>query len=437
MKLRGLIIAVVVLLGLGGLLYWSNHHKPSGQDSVSASATTSILRVDPSSISRLTLRRRGAEPVTLARSDAEHWQIASSQGLRADDAAVSGVVSALSSLNADRVVEEKAADLKPYGLDDPSIQVEIESKGHGPRRLLVGDDTPAGNNAYAMLAGDPRIFTIPGFTRTGFDKGLSDLRDRRLLTVEPDKVSQVVVDRKPQAIAFTRARDGWQIQRPSPSRADSFQVDELVRTVTEARMNLASGDAPTAGAFAQAAPVAAVTLTGDQGPQTVTIRKDKNDYLARSSAVDGIYRVDESLATALNKNFDDFRNKKLFDFGFADPEKIELRRGGSSWNFSRSGDDWWSNGRKMDKGAVASLVDRLRDLSATSFPASGFGSADVEVTVTSENGKRIERAEISSSSGASIARRESEPALYQLDSTAVANLVAAAGAVKPAATPAR
>ena len=62
--------------------------------------------------------------------------------------------------------------------------------------------------------------------------------------------------------------------------------------------------------------------------QTLEVRKDKdNNYYAKSSAVEGVYKVAADLGDALNKGLDDFRNKKLFDFGFSDPTKIELKNG--------------------------------------------------------------------------------------------------------------
>jgi hypothetical protein len=44
--------------------------------------------------------------------------------------------------------------------------------------------------------------------------------------------------------------------------------------------------------------------------QTLEVRKDKDDYFAKSSAVEGIYKVDSSLGQALDKKIDDFRQKK-------------------------------------------------------------------------------------------------------------------------------
>ncbi len=439
MKFRGLMIAVLALVVLGGLLYWSNHHKPPEQSAASPSSVSPvILKIDQGSVAQLALTHKGSAPVTLVKDAAGKWQITAPEAWNADQDEVAGLLSTLSSLNADRVVEDKAADLRPYGLDDPSMTVDLESRNHKEQKLLLGDDTPAGGDVYAMLSGDPRIFTIAQYNKTSLDKGLNDLRDKRLVTMAPDNVSRVALDRKGQSIEFARIKDGWQILKPKPLRADSFAVDEFVRSVSDARMDLSgNGSAPAASAFAQATPAAAVTLTGNQGAQTLDVRKSKDDYYAKSSAVEGVYKVDASLGTALDKGLDDFRNKKLFDFGFEDPGRIELHAGTKSWFFTRSGTDWWSNGKKMDSAAVESLVDKLRDLSATSFPDTGFSSADFEATVVSSDGKQVEKVQISKSGNGCIARRGNEPALYQLDSTTVADLTTAADAIRPAAAAAR
>ena len=64
-----------------------------------------------------------------------------------------------------------------------------------------------------------------------------------------------------------------------------------------------------AAAFARATPLATAKVTGDAGVQTLEVRKNKDDYFAKSSAADGFYKVDSSLGPALDKKIDDFRQK--------------------------------------------------------------------------------------------------------------------------------
>ena len=146
MKLRSLLAAVVVLLVLGGVLYWSEHRKPATSSSAS-SETPTILKVDPATVTALTVKRRGEPPVTLDKSSGQ-WQITGPTPAAADGEAVSGMFSDLSPLTAQRVVDEKARDLATFGLNDPTIELDITTKGNKTSRLLVGDSTPTGDAVY-------------------------------------------------------------------------------------------------------------------------------------------------------------------------------------------------------------------------------------------------------------------------------------------------
>jgi hypothetical protein len=260
-------------------------------------------------VNQITLK--GKTPVTLERTKSGNWQISQPQPYPADQVAVFGILSTLSGVNADRVVEDKASDRKQYGLDPPTAEVDIQSTGRPAQQLLLGDETPAGGNVYAAMAGDPRVFTIASYTKSSLDKGLNDFRDKSLVTLSPDKVSRVELLRRPQEIEFDRTKDGWQILKPSSSPADSSAVNDLVRSVTSAKMDLSgAGTTDTGAEFARATPVATAKLTGDAGTQTLEVRKNKDNYYAKSSVVDGAYKVDSTLGQALDKKLDDFQSKE-------------------------------------------------------------------------------------------------------------------------------
>jgi hypothetical protein len=441
MKIRRLIVAVFVLLVLIGTLYWSGHRKPADETAKASTDTPpAILKLDEAAITKLELKKLDALPIVLTRNNSGTWQIAQPKPLKADQNTVSSLLSTLSSLNSERLIEDKAPDLKQYGLDRPAIEANITEKDNKTQKLLIGDETPAGSAVYAMLAGDPRVFTMASYHKTGIDKNLNDLRDKRLLTASPAKISHIQLIRKNQELEFGRNKDEWQILKPKPLRADSVLVGELVGKLADARMDLSGSNKEleeAASAFARATPVATAKVTDQSGTQELQIRKSKDTYYAKSSVVDGAYKVDSSLGQALDKGLDDFRNKKLFDFGFTDPTKIEMHSGTKAYFLSKGGADWWSNGEKMDAGSVQDLVSKLRDLSASKFVDSGFANPAIEVTVTSDDGKRVERVFIAKSGSNCIAKRENEPTLYQLDFSLVDALQKAAGEIKAAAAHAK
>jgi hypothetical protein len=436
MKSHSLAIAVGVLAVLGGVLYWSNKHPQNEEASkIAPDAPPAILKIDQAAITKLEIKKKDSEPVALAKTNSGEWQINEPKPFRADQSAVSGLVSALSSLNSQRVVEDKASDLKTFGLENPVLEIDLVEKDNKSQKLLLGDETPASGGVYAMLAGDPRVFTVASWEKGSIDKSLNDLRDKRLLPVSPDKISRVELIRKNEDIEFGRDKEDWQILKPRPLRADSTQVGELLRQLTDAKMDLSGADDGTVSAFTKATPVATAKVTDESGAQELQVHKSKDTYYAKSSAVDGAYKVDSELGKALDKSLDGFRNKKLFDFGYDDPNKVELHSGSKSYLLTRGSagsEDWWSNGKKMDARSVEPLISDLRDLSASKFVDSGFSNPTIDVVVASQDGKRAEKIQIAKAGDHYIAKRESEPALYQLDAKNVDDLLKAADDVKPA-----
>ena len=292
-----------------------------------------------------------------------------------------------------------------------------------------------------MLGGDPRLFTMSSFNKGNFDKASKDLRDKRLMTFDQDKISRLELTAKKQTIEFGRINQNeWQILKPKPLRADGWQVEDLVRKLAGANMDPAVSDEDAkkaAAAFASGTPVAIAKVTDAGGTQTLEVRKNKDDYYAKSSVVEGIHKVPKDLGEGVDKSMDDFRNKKLFDFGFNDPNKIEYKDAGKSASYEKSGDKWTSGGKPMDSTSVQAFIDKLRDLAASKFVETGFTTPAIEITVVSNEGKRTEKMQISKSGDNFIARREGEPALYQIDAGPVNDLREAASGVKEAVAEAK
>jgi len=422
------------------VLYWSNRH-PASESTAKASVDTppKILSLKQEDISKIQIKKKGGEELDLAKGDAGKWQITAPKPLGADQEAVSSLLSTVSSLNADRLVEDKATDVGQYGLAQPSLELDVTTKDGKPQKLLLGDDTPAGSALFAKLDGDPRVFTIANYNKTGIDKTANDLRDKRLLTIDFDKLSQVELVTKKQDIQFARNKQEWQLVKPKPLRADNFQVEEIVRKLRDAKMEASSTDADVkkaAAAFASGTQVATAKVTDTASTQELQIRKTKDEYYARSSAVPGTYKVPSDIGQGFDKNVDDFRNKKLFDFGYDEPAKVEVHDGAKAYFLTKGGQDWWSaDSKKMDSASVQSLIDKIRELSASKFLDSGFTTPAIKVTVTSNDGKRVEKISIAKSGDNYIAKRENEPALYQLDSSPVSDLQKLAADLKPAPAP--
>lgn len=435
MRIRGLLVAIVALAALGGLLYWSNRAQKAKEGKPDPNAPPKILELKEDNLVRFEIRKKDQPAVVLEKGQDGNWKITAPEPLNADQDSVRSLVSTVTSLNSDRVIEENPQDLSPYGLQAPAVELVIGQKEGGEKKLLIGDETPTGSYYFVKLDGDARVFTMASWNKTSIDKSVWDLRDKRLLTFDSDKLTRLELTAKNQTIEIGKnAQNEWQILKPRPLRADGGNVEQLISRLRDAKMdtNLTAEERKKAeAAFAKASVVAVARVTDAAGTQQIEVRKTKeNDYYARSSVVDGIHKITSWVGEGLDKGLDDLRNKKLFDFGWNEPTKIEWRDGAETAVYEKSGDKWMRAGKQMDSTSVRNFIDKLRDLSAHGFPEKGFTEPVIEARVSWDDGKRTEKVLISKNGDKYFARRENEPAIYELTASDIDGLRSAAKDVK-------
>lgn len=431
MKPRGLLVAVCLLAVLGGVYWWSNKQQAAKAKNTPA-ATTKIVSIPDDQVQAIQIQHAGGETDDLKKQNGK-WALTQPTALPADPDAAASLVSSVDSVTADQTVEDKPQDLSAYGLTHPKLTVTVTLTNGKTDELQIGDDTPTNSGAYAMKVGDPHVYTVGSYVKTSLDKKVADLRDKRLLTFDQDKLTRIEFQGKGPAIEFGKnSQNEWTIVKPQPLRADSAAVDNLVSKLRDAKMDLTNPDPDAAKKFAGAPKIASVTVTDNTGNQTLEVHQDKDkNYFAKSSAVEGTYKIASDVGDALNKTLDDFRNKKVFDFGFSDPTAVEV----NGTSYTKSGDKWMSNGKTMDNSAVQNLIDKLRDLSATKFPPTGGGQQVMTISVTSNSGKRVEKVTITKQGDRYFAQREGEPSIYELDAKSVQDLQSAAGNIKEQTPP--
>jgi hypothetical protein len=394
MKSGGLFIAVGVLAVLGGLVWWSNKH-PATDAKSTIPAAPKLISVNANQIEGIRLAKTGSDPIELAKL-ANSWEIVKPTPMHADQDSVNMLTGSLATLNADRLIDDHPASLNEYGLTNPTDEIDVSLKGGKTQKLLLGSDT---------------------------DKTVNDLRDKRLLTFNQDKLTAVTLTGKGPAVEFGKNAQGeWQITKPKPMRADSLQVDDLIRKLKDAKMDPAATVPDAKGDK-----VGTVSTSDNLGTQTLDVWKAKdNSYYAKSSVVAGTYKLAGDLGDSFSKGVDDFRNKKLFDFGFNDPSKIDI----NGMAYQKSGDKWTSGSAQYDAGSLQMVIDKLRDLSATKFVDRIAGTQLLAIGVTSGDNHRSEKVTINKDGDAYDAQRENEPAVYVLDAKSVDDLQKAISAIK-------
>jgi hypothetical protein len=440
MKMRQLLVATIVLAALAGTLYWSNHRKPA-TDSVSASPSASnakVIALTQDDISKLEVKKKDGDDVVLARTGPSAWKITSPKPLVADQETVSTMLYDLSPMDGATLIDDKAGDLKQFGLAEPAAQVTATVKDGKTQTVLLGDETPTGDSAYVMLAGDSKVFAISKNTKANLNKDLKDLRDKRLMPVDFDKISSVEISGAKLHLTFGSTDGKWKVSSPADLRGDTSKMETIVEKLRTSTMDPSTSDAEMkkdASLFASGAPVASIKATDASGSQELQIRKTKDGYYAKTTAMDGVYKVPNELGDAVNKEAADFREKQVFDFGEVDPDKVEMHDGSKAYFLTRSSEDWWEDGKKMDALSVQDFLRSIRTLTAAKFATSGFSSPAISLVVTSSDGKRVEKVDVAKAGSGYLAKRGDGPTLYELDAKTIEDLQKAAAGLKQAEVP--
>src|SRR5215469_3224193 len=164
MKPKGLFIAAAVLLVLAGGIFFSNKQQAAKEKAPAANANPKIVSLPEDQFQEIRIQKSTGDTLDLKKENGK-WTMTAPKALPADSDSVSSLVSTLSNVSADATIEDKAADLTPYGLAKPSMQVQITPKSGKTVTLEIGDDTPTSSGAYAKLAADPHVYTIGSFVK--------------------------------------------------------------------------------------------------------------------------------------------------------------------------------------------------------------------------------------------------------------------------------
>ena len=232
------IIAIAVLGALyGGFTYWDKRKSSEPAKSESSTTSEKVFSVDASHVQALTIRPRSGEAVVCRREGAT-WTITEPRKLAADQSAVTSLLTSLTGATIDQVVDPKPASLKDFGLETPSLTLEVTTNAKPDKvTLLLGDDTPTSGGVYAQVAGNPRVLTLPSFLKSSLDKKEFDLRDKRIVTLAAGQVNRIEVVGKTKRWTLAKNPEGvWDLVLPPAVRADRFAAEGIASRLENGTM---------------------------------------------------------------------------------------------------------------------------------------------------------------------------------------------------------
>lgn len=389
----GFLAALTLLVIVGGVVAYLMME----DQKTPASSPPPETRVFPGDLKGLTeasLTRPGEEAIELVRTAPPpetgagigEWTIESPAKYRVDVMMLGEWLGALRTLDAERVLDAAQAGGAEFGLGSPMLVITL-TEGEKARTLKIGAVNPEGSARYAELSGVPKLYLLAEGNVSTLNKSLGELRQKRALDTTEFAVESIRVETPGgvREIVRTPARD-WTFAKPANFRADPSLMGEFVGALLNARAEAAvMNQTPLArDRFLALTPVASVTATTTSGALRAEFRRDEAGTIhVFSNELGGAYPVQTDIENFLKKPIEEFRNLKLFSFGFSDVFTLRYQSGGQTLDLRHPNEEWLSGGKTIAAASVNKLLDELRGLSGSSFeegeaPGSVLVTVDVE-----------------------------------------------------------
>ncbi|HYH03708.1 MAG TPA: DUF4340 domain-containing protein [Bacillota bacterium] len=177
-----LILSVVIIVLIGayfGLKYQAEKNAAQTEENNLPEATI-ISQLPQEKIIKISLKSENATIVF--QKNAEKW-VVNDLPFEPNLNLVELIASNFANLEAVEVIDPNPRDLQQYGLAQPTVIAEAILSDNTTGTIKIGDPTPTDNNYYAMVAGDPKVYSISGPEGSRFKIGINDLRDKSLAQV--------------------------------------------------------------------------------------------------------------------------------------------------------------------------------------------------------------------------------------------------------------
>ncbi len=194
-----------------------------------------VLAQNPGSIQKLVISRAGVttELEPSRTGEPNRWRMLRPVDARADAATVTRALAVLSGLRAEDFVTDSAGDGKLFGLDRPTREISWVSDR--ARVLKVGARVTKSANHFALLEGQPMVFTLSADVLSYFDAEFPDhaidsfpvTKAERMILRWPNRT--VALRRRPES----KDRPAW-VDEPGSDTAglDLSRADAIVTALS-------------------------------------------------------------------------------------------------------------------------------------------------------------------------------------------------------------
>lgn len=429
---RNTLILLLIALVLGVAVYYLEY-KPGKPRDEEPSASKPAWEIKREDIASLELKRGGQTMVFAL--EGEKWMIKQPLSASANESAISSLLSDLTAAQVEREFAASAEDLRGYGLESPTVRVEMKLKNGQSKVIELGAKDPLGSSAYARIGGGANVAMVSASLLTSADKSLNDFRDRTLFGGAQTDLTQAKFVNESGSFELAKKDEVWNIQRPVQAEADESEVSTLLAGIISAEATeIVSETDAEAAKYGLDKPKVSFTgkLTGGTERVVSLGSKIEEDYYAKVSDKPQIFKVNASFYDKLNTRLIKLKSKTIVKFNRDEMTSVQIKNPNLTVVAERNAEGKWlikqPAEKKDQEASTFKLLDPLetRATEIVEKPdaaiAKLLAAPKVEARLTGKDGKVTVIKISAAKDGDAYVRVEGRPEIYKVNQSMVDSL---------------
>ena len=372
-----LFLSLLFVLVLGAVLY-SNRRE--GEREEADVLSRELLVFDKKEADELTVD--GPKGRVVCRKVGDQWRIVEPVEVDASRGAVETVLVNLERARLKKYLPlEDVGDrdvLEEFGLDPPHLTVTLHVQGTVLDTVHYGD-SPMGVYVYVKKASEDRVGMVEFYRRTGVDRGLAQLREKRALKFDWDQARELRVESPGATVEVAMGEDGWRMKSPLESRGDEEEIEQVLKGLSAPVKEFVDDRPAGLGDYGLDEPRFRIEVTAsDGGTHGLWIGGGAaNGFYAKNLSQPSVFTVDSSVVERLDEAAFSLRFKRLLAFERKEVDRVEFAYPGRTVLCVRQGQAWLAvpdqqpvNGLELD-----AILYTMGELKAEDFLAGDAGSA--------------------------------------------------------------
>ncbi|TYQ15338.1 UNVERIFIED_CONTAM: uncharacterized protein DUF4340 [Acetivibrio alkalicellulosi] len=228
---RKAIVLVAVLVVLIGAYFLIDKFVSIGDKGTSTEIE--LVQLELNKVNRFTIKNDDGD-YSFEKKD-YRWEIVSGGDFQADVSRIESIVSSITRLNANRIIEENPQDKEKYGLTDPFV-LSISTVDGDSVTVQIGNATATKEGYYITLNESNTVYTIPSYVGSSLKATKTDLRNKYILDYLSTQVIELGLEREGSRVFHLERIEQrqWLIKEPIEYSANLINItgalDALVRT---------------------------------------------------------------------------------------------------------------------------------------------------------------------------------------------------------------